>query len=84
MVTDGDEGTGADKKKSETVLWTVAVVLLIQGFGSGVTELLWRHSFGVSGILIHVGAPTWTSWVIGVVGLAVGVWAAVVESRAKA
>ncbi|MGY2061437.1 hypothetical protein ACW9HQ_41745 [Nocardia gipuzkoensis] len=73
----------ADKGKQEqTVLWTVGLILLVQGFGSGVTEAVWRHSFGVSGILIHYGAPVWTSWIIGVVGLAVCGWAFQVE-RAK-
>ncbi|MBL1079159.1 hypothetical protein JK358_32620 [Nocardia sp. 2] len=54
--------------------WIVAVILLVQGFGSAVTELVRHSSFGVSGILVGLGAPTWVSWPIGVAGLGLAVW----------
>ncbi|MCM6776424.1 hypothetical protein NDR87_20990 [Nocardia sp. CDC159] len=75
----------ADRGKQEqAVLWTVGLILLVQGFGSALTEALWQHSFGVSGILIHYGAPVWSSWIIGVVGLAVVGWAIRAERANRA
>ncbi|WP_158886701.1 hypothetical protein [Amycolatopsis anabasis] len=54
-----------------TALWIVGVLLLVQGFGSALTESLWHSSFGVSGILVGLGAPTWISWVLGGAGVVV-------------
>lgn len=69
MSTDPKESANTERR-SQTVWWTIGFVLLIQGFGSGITELLWHHSFGVSGLLIALGAPVWISWPIGAVGAA--------------
>ncbi|WP_344428143.1 hypothetical protein [Amycolatopsis minnesotensis] len=54
---------------SRTALWVLAALFLVQGFGSAVTEAAWHSSFGVSGILVGMGAPVWSSWVIGGVGV---------------
>ncbi|MVU76425.1 hypothetical protein GPX89_04105 [Nocardia sp. ET3-3] len=62
-------------KDSERLWWTVGAILTIQGFGSGITEMLWGHSFGVAGLVIHYGAPIWTSWVVGALGVAGIGWA---------
>ncbi|MFI1913287.1 hypothetical protein [Nocardia sp. NPDC020380] len=69
MSTDPKESANS-KQQSQTVWWTIGFVLLIQGFGSGITDLLWHHSFGVSGLVIRMGAPVWISWLIGVAGVA--------------
>ncbi|MFI5779465.1 hypothetical protein [Nocardia sp. NPDC051570] len=76
---EGRSAVAGNSKQEQTVLWTVGLVLLVQGFGSVLTEALWRHSFGVSGVLIRYGAPLWTSWIIGAVGLGVCGWAVKAE-----
>ncbi|AHH98041.1 hypothetical protein [Kutzneria albida] len=64
-------------KNVRSALWIVGLLCLVQGFGSALTEVLWHTSFGVSGILIGLfGAPTWISWVIGVLGAVLLAWAA--------
>ncbi|MEV4238262.1 hypothetical protein ACIBJI_14455 [Nocardia sp. NPDC050408] len=65
-------------------LWLLAAILVVQGFGSGITEALWGSSFGVSGILIGgLGAPAWVSWPIGVAGLIMAGWAAFGSSGSR-
>ncbi len=65
-----------------TTLWIIGVLGTVQGFGSALTEAVWHSSFGVSGILIGgFGAPTWVSWVIGVVGAVTLLWAATLTAR---
>ncbi|GAB2989480.1 hypothetical protein [Saccharothrix stipae] len=57
-------------KPALSVQWVLGAVLVVQGFGSAVTEALWRTSFGVSGLLRVAGAPTWSDLVVGALGAA--------------
>lgn len=66
---------------SHNTWWIIAVILLVQGFGSGITEAFWQSSFGVSGILVGLGAPTWVSWPIGIAGLGLAAW--LIADRSK-
>lgn len=76
----------ATKQKSRTsgqsALWLIGVVLLVQGFGSAVTEAVWSTSFGVAGLLRAASLPGWTDLVVG--GLGAGLLiTAIVRSRAS-
>jgi hypothetical protein len=56
--------------------WVIGVVLLVQGFGSAITESQWDTSFGVAGVLRAIGLPQWSDLIIGAAGVALLVWAA--------
>ncbi|MEU0299609.1 hypothetical protein ABZ252_09095 [Streptomyces sp. NPDC006175] len=58
---DGDSGRG--------LLWLFGAVLVIQGFGSAVTEAGWETSFGVAALLRAADLPEWSTLVIGFAGL---------------
>lgn len=67
--------------------WLLGVILLVQGFGSALTEALWSTSFGVAGLLRGAGLPQWTDLVVGAVGAVLLGWAQVArgtERRARA
>ncbi|MFC7327896.1 hypothetical protein [Marinactinospora rubrisoli] len=57
------------------VRWVLGTVLIIQGFGSAVTEAVWDTSFGVAGLLRGAGLPQWTDLLVGAAGAALLVWA---------
>lgn len=63
-------------KSSAGLLALFGFILLVQGFGSAITEAGWDSSFGVSALLRKAGAPGWTDLVVGVVGCALLVAAA--------
>ena len=74
--------TAAASGSLRNTLWIIGAVLMVQGFGSALTEAVWHSSFGVSGILIGgFGAPAWVSWAIGAAGTALLAWAAVLATR---
>lgn len=62
-------------KRGKAVGDTMQVVgglLLIQGWGSAITEYFWHHSFGVTALIDHlVRLPWWGGLLIGVVGIPV-------------
>ncbi|MCP2257077.1 hypothetical protein LX15_000762 [Streptoalloteichus tenebrarius] len=60
----------ARRSSGSALQWVLGVVLLVQGFGSAVTEALWQTSFGVSGLLRSAGAPGWSDLVVGALGVA--------------
>ncbi|MEC3915167.1 hypothetical protein [Nocardia sp. CDC160] len=72
-----------EKKKDEKLWWTVGLILVIQGFGAGITDLVWRHPFGLPALAIHYGAPTWITWVVGALGVAAVAWAIYREGQPK-
>ncbi|MFJ4650485.1 hypothetical protein ACIP5Y_04320 [Nocardia sp. NPDC088792] len=69
MSTDPKESANP-RQQSQTFWWTIGFILLIQGFGSGITDLIWHHPFGVSSLVIYLGAPNWVSWLFGLAGAA--------------
>ncbi|MFD9905041.1 hypothetical protein [Streptomyces sp. NPDC059063] len=55
-------------------MMVIGLVLLVQGFGSAVTEAAWDTSFGVTALLREAGAPAWCDLVLGALGAAVLAW----------
>ncbi|MFD4635445.1 hypothetical protein ACFVYR_35455 [Streptomyces sp. NPDC058284] len=67
----GEAGqNGQGKKSSVGMLTLFGFILLIQGFGSAITEAGWDTGFGVSAVLREAGAPAWTDLVVGALGCA--------------
>ncbi|WAL95318.1 hypothetical protein [Streptomyces sp. Je 1-369] len=62
--------TTQTKKSFAGLLALFGVILLVQGFGSAITEAGWDTSFGVSAVLREAGAPAWVDLVVGAVGCA--------------
>lgn len=60
--TDGSSGQG--------LLWLSGAILVIQGFGSAVTEARWDTSFGVAGLLRAAHMPDWATVLVGFAGVA--------------
>ncbi|MFF8656090.1 hypothetical protein [Streptomyces huasconensis] len=56
------------KKSSEGLLALFGLILLVQGFGSAITEAAWDTAFGVSALLREAHAPAWTDLLVGVAG----------------
>ncbi|MEV5975870.1 hypothetical protein [Streptomyces sp. NPDC052114] len=56
------------KTSSEGLLALFGFILLVQGFGSAITESGWDTRFGVSALLREAGAPGWTDLAIGALG----------------
>jgi hypothetical protein len=59
----------------------VGLILLVQGFGSAITEANWHSSFGVAGLLHWAGAPNWTDLLIGTLGAGLLIWALIVARQ---
>ncbi|MEV0091638.1 hypothetical protein [Streptomyces sp. NPDC050738] len=51
------------------LLWLFGAILVIQGFGSAITEARWNTSFGAAALLRAAGLPQWTTLLIGFAGL---------------
>ncbi|NSC25074.1 MULTISPECIES: hypothetical protein [Streptomyces] len=62
------KGAGSDSVQG--LLWLFGAILVVQGFGSAVTEAGWDTSFGVSGLLRAAHVPVWGTLVVGVAGVA--------------
>ncbi|MGV2916662.1 hypothetical protein [Streptomyces alfalfae] len=58
------------KKSSANLLVLFGIILLVQGFGSALTEAAWDTGFGVAAVLRGAGAPAWTDLVVGALGCA--------------
>jgi hypothetical protein len=57
----GDSGQG--------LLWLFGALLVVQGFGSAVTEAGWDTSFGVAGLMRAADMPVWTTLLVGLAGV---------------
>ncbi|MDX3697463.1 hypothetical protein ACIA78_38475 [Streptomyces xanthochromogenes] len=60
----------ATEASGEGTLWLFGVILLVQGFGSAVTEVGWNTSFGVAGLLRAAHVPWWGALMVGALGCA--------------
>ncbi len=59
-----------DSGSGQGLLWLFGVILVIQGFGSAITEAGWDTSFGVAGLLRAAHMPEWVTLLVGFAGLA--------------
>ncbi|CAL9428643.1 hypothetical protein SUDANB6_02002 [Streptomyces sp. enrichment culture] len=59
-----------DSSTGRGLLWLFGAILVIQGFGSAVTEAGWDTSFGVAGLMRAAHMPEWTTLLVGFAGLA--------------
>jgi hypothetical protein len=50
--------------------WLFGAILVIQGFGSAITEAGWDTSFGVAGLLRAAHTPEWATLLVGFAGVA--------------
>jgi hypothetical protein len=60
---------------AQSARWLIGTLLLVQGFGSAITEALNGTSFGVAGLLRAAGLPHWTDFVLGAAGMVLLMWA---------
>lgn len=67
----GGKPGGKSGKGGDSGWWIIGAVLVVQGFGSAVTEAAWDTSFGVSALLREADVPVWGTLLVGVAGLAV-------------
>ncbi|WP_247746013.1 hypothetical protein [Streptomyces oryzae] len=51
------------------LLLLFSAILVVQGFGSAITEAGWDTSFGVAGLLRAAQLPGWTTLLVGAVGV---------------
>ncbi|MFC9681374.1 hypothetical protein [Streptomyces sp. NPDC056948] len=59
-----------DSSSKQGLLWPFGAILVIQGFGSAITEAGWDTSFGVAGLLRAAQMPEWATLLVGFAGLA--------------
>jgi hypothetical protein len=59
-----------DSGSGQGLLWLFGVILVVQGFGSAVTEAGWDTSFGVAGLLRAADIPEWATLLVGFAGVA--------------
>ncbi|WP_188189444.1 hypothetical protein [Nonomuraea sp. SYSU D8015] len=60
---------------AQSARWILGILLLVQGFGSAITQTLWDTSFGVAGLLRAAGLPPWTDLLLGAAGAVLLTWA---------
>ncbi|GGY04973.1 hypothetical protein [Streptomyces djakartensis] len=72
----------SDNSTGQGLLWLFGVILVIQGFGSAITEAGWDTSFGVAGLLRAAHVPEWGTLLVGFAGVAL-LAAAARRHRAK-
>jgi hypothetical protein len=58
-----------DNSTGQGLLWLFGAILVIQGFGSAITEAGWDTSFGVAGLMRAAHMPEWTTLLVGFAGL---------------
>ncbi|MFE0733895.1 hypothetical protein [Streptomyces sp. NPDC058855] len=51
------------------LLWLFGAILVVQGFGSALTEAGWDTSFGVAGLMRAAHMPVWTTLLVGLAGV---------------
>ncbi|MFJ9179602.1 PEP-CTERM sorting domain-containing protein [Streptomyces sp. NPDC102360] len=61
---------GADSGSGQGLLWLFGAILVVQGFGSAVTEAGWDTSFGVAALMRAAHVPEWATLLVGLAGLA--------------
>ncbi|MER7185504.1 hypothetical protein ABT404_39605 [Streptomyces hyaluromycini] len=61
---------GTNDDTGQGLLWLFGAILVIQGFGSAVTEAGWGTSFGVAGLLRAARMPEWVTLLVGFAGMA--------------
>ncbi|MFB9523672.1 hypothetical protein [Streptomyces cremeus] len=59
----------SNSSSGEGLLWLFGTILVVQGFGSAITEAGWNTSFGVAGLLRAAHMPEWTTLLIGFAGV---------------
>ncbi|MET9362328.1 hypothetical protein ABZX93_15605 [Streptomyces sp. NPDC006632] len=59
-----------DNSSGEGLFWLFGAILVIQGFGSAITEAGWGTSFGVAGLLRAARVPEWGTLLVGFAGAA--------------
>ncbi len=57
------------KSTGQGLLWLFGAILVVQGFGSAVTEAGWDTSFGVAGLLRAAHLPEWVTLAVGLAGI---------------
>lgn len=60
--------TRSKKSSAGGLLALFGFILVVQGFGSAITESGWDTGFGVSALLREANAPAWTDLVVGALG----------------
>lgn len=60
----------SDTHSGQGLLWLFGALLVIQGFGSAITEAGWNTSFGVAGLLRAAHVPEWGALLVGCAGTA--------------
>ncbi|MGW2224999.1 hypothetical protein [Streptomyces formicae] len=60
--------TQPKKSSAGGLLALFGLILVVQGFGSAITESGWNTSFGVSALLREANAPEWTDLLVGALG----------------
>ncbi len=66
----GEPDKSAKGSSGQRLLWLFGAILVVQGFGSAVTEAGWDTSFGVAGLLRAAHMPEWVTLLVGFVGVA--------------
>ncbi|MGP3988387.1 hypothetical protein [Streptomyces sp. 3N207] len=59
-----------DTTSGQGLLLLFGTILVVQGFGSAVTEAGWDTSFGVAGLLRAAHLPEWATLLVGFAGTA--------------
>ncbi|MFJ8946045.1 hypothetical protein ACIRG4_22885 [Streptomyces sp. NPDC102395] len=59
----------SDVYSGQGLLWLFGAILVIQGFGSAITEARWDTSFGVAGLLRAAHVPEWGTLLVGFAGV---------------
>ena len=67
--------TQTQRSTAQSARWLLGTLLLVQGFGSALTETLRGTSFGVAGLLRAAGLPHWTDFLLGGAGAVLLIWA---------
>ncbi|WP_229914099.1 hypothetical protein [Streptomyces capitiformicae] len=60
----------SDNSSGQGLLWLFGAILVVQGFGSAITEAGWDTSFGVAGLLRAAHVPEWGTLLVGFAGAA--------------
>ncbi|MGP3976203.1 hypothetical protein ACTWQF_19805 [Streptomyces sp. 8N114] len=59
-----------DTTSGQGLLLLFGTILVVQGFGSAITEAGWDTSFGVAGLLRAADLPEWATLLVGFAGAA--------------
>ncbi|MGD6752749.1 hypothetical protein [Streptomyces sp. BH105] len=59
----------SDAGSGQGLLWLFGTILVVQGFGSAVTEAGWDTSFGVAALMRAAHVPEWATLLVGLAGV---------------